>query len=315
MIGGYSLMPAAPEISAVVPVRDEQDSVVELAGRLQDALPPAHEILFVDDGSTDATWDRLSSVHEPGRIRLVKLRAPSGKSAAIMAGFARCRAPVIFTLDGDLQDDPSEIPEFLRALAEGHDLVVGWKRVRHDPLHKVAASRVFNFVMRLATGLELHDMNCGFKCFRAELAKSLSIYGDQHRFIPVFASHLGYRVGEIEVRHHPRRHGRSKYGFSRLIKGFLDLGTVMLRTRYRDRPAHALGFAALGLGASGFALLAIASLLRIHPAWASVAFALAISLCVSSAVLLVSGWLAELGLDRAVRGSASCLPEIEEVRD
>ena len=182
-------MSSQPEISVVIPVHNEEGSVEELARQLQAILPADHEILFVDDGSSDSTWNRLEGLHQPGRIRLVKFRGRQGKSAALMAGFARTRAPVVFTLDGDLQDDPAEIPAFLSKLNEGFDLVSGWKRVRRDPWHKVIPSRVFNFVMRKATGLSLHDMNCGFKCYRGELARSLRIYGDQHRFIPVFAAH------------------------------------------------------------------------------------------------------------------------------
>lgn len=308
-------MPSKPEISVVIPVRNEEESVEELARRLQGVLPPNHEILFVDDGSTDATWDRLAALHAPERLRLIKLQAPSGKSAALMAGFARCRAPIIFTLDGDLQDDPAEIAAFLAKQGEGYDLVSGWKKVRHDPLHKVAASRVFNFVMRHATGLMLHDMNCGFKCYRAEVAKSLLIYGDQHRFIPVFAQHAGYRVGEIEVRHHPRRHGRSKYGFSRLLKGSLDLGTVLLRTRYRDRPAHAFGLVALVLALAAAALFAPAAAGLLSPALTLVAFAVAMPLAASGAVFLASGWIAETLLDKSKRDPAANLPAVEDCLD
>lgn len=193
-------MSAPPEISVVIPVRNEEGTVEELARRLRKSLPAEHEILFVDDGSSDSTWSRLDELHDPDRLRLVKLRAPSGKSAALMAGFARTRAPVVFTMDGDLQDDPDEIPKFLAKLEEGCDLVSGWKRVRRDPWHKVLPSRIFNAVMRRATGIGLHDMNCGFKCYRGDLARSLRIYGDQHRFVPVFAAHRGFRVAEVEIR-------------------------------------------------------------------------------------------------------------------
>ncbi len=308
-------MPASPEISVVIPVRNEEASVEELARRLQEVLPLDHEILFVDDGSADATWSRLLSLYDPNRVRLVKFRAPRGKSAALMAGFARCRAPVIFTIDGDLQDDPSEIPSFLAKFHKGYDLVSGWKRIRRDPLHKVIASRLFNFVMRRATGLSLHDMNCGFKCYRADLAKSLRIYGDQHRFIPVFAEHMGCRVGEVEVRHHPRRHGRSKYGFSRLLKGFLDLGTVLLRTRYSDRPAHAFGLVALALSLASVALVATSLTPALHPVWASAAFAAAIALGLSAAAFLACGWLAEFLLQSSMSESDFHSLGIEEARD
>ena len=315
MIGDSSAMAAFPEISVVIPVRNEEGTVVELARKLQEVLPEAHEILFVDDGSTDGTWRKLMGIHEPDRVRLVKLRAPSGKSAALMAGFARCRAPIIFTLDGDLQDDPVEIPAFLAKLEEGYDLVSGWKRIRHDPLHKVAASRVFNFVMRRATGLALHDINCGFKCYRAELARSLVIYGDQHRFIPAFAEHMGYLVGEVEVRHHPRRHGRSKYGASRLLKGCLDLGTVLLRTRYRSRPSHAFGLAALAQAVTGLALFGLSATRLVHPALQAGAFLGAVCMGAGAAVFLACGWIAELRLDRSMHDAEFRAPSIEKTCD
>lgn len=308
-------MQDSPEISVVVPVRDEQATVAELERQLRDALAPNHEILFVDDGSTDGTWDALVSIHDPGRVRLVKFRVPSGKSAALMAGFARARAPIVFTLDGDLQDDPAEIPAFLERLEEGYDLVSGWKRVRRDPVHKVAASRVFNLVVRRATGIELHDMNCGFKCYRAEVAKSLKIYGDQHRFIPLFAVHQGFRVGEIPVGHRPRRHGRSKYGLGRLVKGSLDLGTVLLRTRFRDRPAHAFGFAALACLTASMAIWGVAGMRVVTPRIDLVLAPVAIALAIGAPVFLACGWLAEVVLDRAAGDPAPGAAVIEEIRD
>lgn len=308
-------MSAPPEISVVIPVRNEEGTVEELARRLQEALPAEHEILFVDDGSSDSTWSLLEQLHEPNRVRLVKLRAPSGKSAALMAGFARTRAPIVFTMDGDLQDDPDEIPKFLAKMEEGYDLVSGWKRVRRDPWHKVLPSRVFNAVMRRATGLRLHDMNCGFKCYRGELARSLLIYGDQHRFIPVFAVHRGFRVAEVEVRHHPRRHGRSKYGVSRLAKGFLDLGTVLLRTRYRSRPAHFFGGVALACALAA-GILAIPSLARLIPRPAALPALLAAgAFATTGIVFLTAGWLAEAQLDRGAPDPGLVLPDIEIARD
>ena len=308
-------MPDSPEISVVIPVRDEEATVVELERQLREALGPNHEILFIDDGSTDGTWNGLVSIHDPGRVRLVRLRVPSGKSAALMAGFARVRAPIVFTLDGDLQDDPAEIPAFLEKLREGYDLVSGWKKLRRDPVHKVAASRVFNVVMRRATGIELHDMNCGFKCYRTQVAKSLRIYGDQHRFIPVFAAHQGYRVGEVPVRHRPRRHGRSKYGVGRLVKGFLDLGTVLLRTRFRDRPAHAFGFAAIACLAASIAIWSVGASRLVHPGIALAVLPAAVVLGIGAAVFLAGGWLAEVFLDRAAGDAAPGATAIEETRD
>lgn len=308
-------MSATPEISVVIPVRNEEGTVEELARRLQEALPEEHEILFVDDGSSDSTWSLLEQLHDPDRVRLVKLRAPSGKSAALMAGFARTRAPIVFTLDGDLQDDPDEIPNFLAKMEEGYDLVSGWKRVRRDPWHKVLPSRIFNAVMRRATGIRLHDMNCGFKCYRGDLARSLRIYGDQHRFIPVFAVHRGFRVAEIEVRHHPRRHGQSKYGVSRLAKGFLDLGTVLLRTRYRGRPAHFFGGVALACALAA-GILAVPSLARLIPRPAALpALLVAGAFAATGIVFLATGWLAEAQLDRGAPDPGLVLPGIEIARD
>ena len=315
MIGHSPPMPANPEISVVIPVHNEEESVEELARQLQAVLPEEHEILFIDDGSTDATWQRLLGLQAPGRIRLVKFRSHVGKSAALMAGFARCTAPIVFTLDGDLQDDPAEIPAFRAKLAEGYDLVSGWKKVRHDPLHKVVASRFFNLVMRSSTGLGLHDMNCGFKCYRAEVAKSLNIYGDQHRFIPVFAAHQGYRVTEIVVRHRARRYGRSKYGLSRLAKGFVDLGTVLLRTRFRDRPAHAFGFLALCCGLGGVALLGLAMSPWLHMAGSWAALAVAVALGGGALAFLALGWTAEYMLHRSANDSAIPAATIEDTRD
>ncbi len=308
-------MPSAPEISVVVPVRNEEASVEELERQLRAVLPASHEILFVDDGSTDGTWGRLAGIHEPGRVRLVRFRAGAGKSAALMAGFARSRAPVVFTLDGDLQDDPTEIPAFLAKLREGYDLVSGWKRVRRDPLHKVAASRAFNLVMRLVAGIGLHDMNCGFKCYRAEVTRSLRIYGEQHRFIPVFAAHNGFRVGEIEVRHRPRRHGRSKYGLGRLAKGFIDLGTVLLRTRYRNRPAHAFGLAALACMAAAAVLAILAAAVPAGLRISILSMGCSLALATVSSVLMACGWLAETHLDISGGADRGDWPAIEEARD
>ncbi len=304
-------MAAKPEISVVVPVHNEQDDVAELARLLMEVLGPDDEIVFVDDGSADATWQELEKLHRPGRVRLVKLRANFGKAAALMAGFARTRGEVVFTMDGDLQDDPGEIPRFLAKLNEGFDLVSGWKKKRRDPRSKVVASRLFNVCARSLTRVNLHDMNCGFKCYRGELARSLRIYGELHRFIPALAAWQGYRVGEIEVRHRARRHGRSKYGFSRLFKGFFDLITVLLVTRFADRPAHAFGFAALGC-----------ALAALGPAAGWIAFprmtplgGLALFFALSAVVLFAAGWAAEIAVANAPRERAAPRFDIEETRE
>lgn len=236
-------MPAAPRLSIVVPVRDEQDTVRELAARIHGIVKDDYELIFIDDGSTDDTWERLVELHQPDRVRLLRFRGNSGKTAALMAGFGVARGETIVTLDGDLQDDPAEIPRFVAKLDEGYDLVTGWKKSRRDPGSKVISSRLFNFAVRRATGLRLHDVNCGFKAMRGEAARSLRIHGELHRLIPVLAAARGFRVTEIEVTHHPRRHGRSKYGIERMFRGLFDLLTVVLATWLIERPEHGFGWA------------------------------------------------------------------------
>ena len=296
-------MPESPRISIVIPVRDEEGSVEELARQLHHVLVRWHEIIFVDDGSSDGTAAKLKTLHDPGRLRVIRFRAPFGKTAALMAGFAATRGEIVLTLDGDLQDDPREIPRFLDRLAAGFDLVNGWKKTRRDPLAKVLPSRIFNYFVRQTTGLSLHDINCGFKAYRGDLARSLSLYGEMHRFIPVIAASQGYRVGEIAVKHRARRHGKSKYGFARLFKGFFDLGTVLLLTRFEERPAHGFGFAALGmfvLGLLSTALLGPAVALGRIPLAAA---AVPAGVCwVGAIILLAAGWVAEIVL---ANGSAA----------
>jgi glycosyltransferase involved in cell wall biosynthesis len=238
--------PEAPGISVLVPVLDEAPTVGELSARVAavlDLLGRSFEVVFVDDGSRDGTADAVRAAHEiDQRVRLVRLRRNFGKAAALTAGIDAARGAVVVTMDGDLQDDPDEIPRLLAALEDGGlDLVSGWKRRRRDPASKRWPSRLFNWVTRRMARVDLHDFNCGFKAYRREVLDEIAIYGELHRFIPVLASRRGFAVGEIEVTHHPRRHGVSKYGLDRLYKGFLDLLTVLFLTRYTPRPLHLFG--------------------------------------------------------------------------
>ncbi|MBI3694629.1 MAG: glycosyltransferase family 2 protein [Acidobacteria bacterium] len=277
-------------ISVVIPVANEQTTIEPLCRALEQAAPSPYEILFVDDGSTDGTWEEITKLHQAGRARGIRFRRNFGKTAALQAGFAATRGDVVFTLDGDLQDDPQEIPRFLEMLEQGCDLVSGWKKHRQDPFTKVIASRVFNVVVRWVSGVKLHDINCGFKAYRGELARALPLQGDWHRFTPLLAHAMGYRVGELVVTHHPRRHGRSHYGVSRLFKGFLDLITVMLVTRYEQRPSHGFGLAALVAVAAGVVLLVL-------PWWPYLI--LGVACLVSAVVLLAAGLVAEILVYRA----------------
>lgn len=241
--------------TTVIPVYNEAESLATLHGEL-DVVARAQgyelDVLFVDDGSTDGSWQvilRLAAA-DP-RVRGIRFRRNFGKAAALAAGFAAARGQLVLTLDADLQDDPAEIPRFVARLAENLDVVSGWKQVRHDPWHKVWPSRVFNALVSWLTGVRLHDHNCGMKCYRREVLAEVRLYGELHRFVPVLAHARGFRVGEIVIRHRPRRFGYSKFGLDRIVKGFLDLLTVKFLTGFGQRPQHALGTVGLGLFALG----------------------------------------------------------------
>lgn len=247
----------APDISVVVPVLNEVDTVGELSRQVAEVLAGegrSFEIIFVDDGSSDGTPERVKEIHaDDPRVKLVRLRRNFGKAAALCAGFDASSGEIIVTMDGDLQDDPHEIPRFLTKLEEEQlDLVSGWKKKRHDPISKRYPSLLFNWATRKMASVELHDFNCGFKAYRREVLDQIALYGELHRYIPVLASRRGFSIGEIAVRHHPRRHGTSKYGFDRFYKGLLDLITVLFITKYTRRPLHLFGFIGLASVSLGF---------------------------------------------------------------
>jgi dolichol-phosphate mannosyltransferase len=232
-------------LSAVIPVLNEADSLAALHGELS-AVAAEHgynlDVVFVDDGSTDGSWaeiERLAAA-DPC-VRGIRFRRNFGKAAALSVGFEAARGDVVFTLDADLQDDPREIPRFLAEIDKGLDCISGWKQVRHDPWHKVGPSRVFNWLVGVLTGVKLHDHNCGFKCYRREIFNEVRLYGELHRFVPVLAAARGWKIGEIVVNHRARKFGRSKYGVTRIVKGFLDLLTVYFLTGFEQRPQHLLG--------------------------------------------------------------------------
>lgn len=254
------------DVTVLVPVKDEAETVEELAvrvARVLDGLDKSFEIIFVDDGSGDGTPGRVRAARErDARVKLIRLRRNFGKAAALSAGFDHCRGRIVITMDGDLQDDPEEIPRFLETLeAKDLDLVSGWKRRRRDPASKRLPSLLFNWATRKLAGVDLHDFNCGFKAYRREVLEQISIYGELHRYIPVLASRRGFTVGEIEVNHHPRKHGVSKYGWDRLYKGLLDLITVLFITKYTRRPLHLFGAFGLLFLASGFTINSYLALL------------------------------------------------------
>ncbi|MDQ8699877.1 glycosyltransferase family 2 protein [Hyphomicrobium sp. LHD-15] len=249
-----------PSVTVVIPVKDEQDTLARLAEGIFEAVSghaKSAEIVFVDDGSKDKSWKVMQDLvlQHPGQVRALKLRRNFGKSIALAAGFKVAHGDVIFTMDADLQDDPKEIPRFLEALDGGLDLVSGWKRKRNDPLSKTLPSLLFNRATAWITGVPLHDFNCGFKAYRREVIEQLKLYGELHRYIPALANDAGFRIGEIEVEHHPRRHGVTKYGLERYVRGFLDLITILATTRYLQRPGHLFGGLGVGFGLLGSLVL------------------------------------------------------------
>ena len=262
-------------ISFVIPVYNEEESLAILHAEIADhcrSTEQSFEIVFVDDGSKDGSWPLVRKLAEADpRVRGIRFRRNFGKAAALSAGFSAAKGDIIFTLDADLQDDPAEVPRFLKVLEAGNDVVSGWKKIRHDPWHKTMPSRVFNGLVSWVTGVRLHDHNCGFKCYRAEIFKEVRLYGELHRFIPVLAAARGFRVGEVVVNHRPRKFGKSKYGVRRFIKGFLDLLTVKFLTGFGQRPQHMLG--SIGLlsflaGNLGLLYLAVTWVIRLwQPEW------------------------------------------------
>jgi len=296
-------------LSVVVPVFNEVESLAELYGELIDVARKQNydlEIIFVDDGSVDGSWDEIERLASTDpRVTGIRFRRNFGKAAALSAGFEVARGEIVFTLDADLQDDPREMPRFLTEMGNDLDVVSGWKKRRHDPWHKVGPSRVFNWLVGRLTGVRLHDHNCGYKCYRREIFDEVCLYGELHRFVPVLAAARGWRVGEIVVHHRARRFGQSKYGVRRIVKGFLDLLTVCFLTGYGQRPQHLLGTLGLlafflgGLGmlalSGGWVLTRLDSLpandLHLHE---RAAFYFSIVFLLFGAQLVSIGFLAEM---------------------
>jgi glycosyltransferase involved in cell wall biosynthesis len=293
-------------ISIVVPILDEKESLALLRDEIVRTASQAGldvQIIFVDDGSRDGSWDVISSLAaSDARVHGIRFRRNFGKAAALAAGFRAAHGDRIITLDADLQDDPQEIPRFLTALAD-YEVVSGWKHQRQDPWTKTLPSWVFNRMVSWVTGVHLHDHNSGMKAYRSEVFREVRLYGELHRFIPVLAAARGFRVGEIEIRHRPRRFGRSKYGVRRFIKGFLDLLTVKFLTGFGQRPQHLLG--SIGLlsfvaGGLGMAYLAYTWFVRLWdenaflPVHERALLTYALAALLLGAQLMSIGFLAEL---------------------
>ncbi len=252
-------------LSIIIPVLNEQDSLRPLWKEIQataDSAVDSFEVIFVDDGSTDGSWHLICDLaDDDSRVCGIRLRRNFGKAAALTAAMQAARGDLLLMMDADLQDDPAEIPEMLKRIDQGFDVVNGWKKHRLDPWHKVYPSRVFNWMVSRMTGLVLHDHNCGLKLFRSDVAQEIQIYGELHRFIPVLAHARGFKVTEIPVHHRPRQHGYSKYGVRRFLRGLLDLLTVTFLISFGRRPQHALGAVGIFFFAAGtFGLLYLSAL-------------------------------------------------------
>lgn len=287
--------------SIVIPVYNEEDSLNELVERIAKAtkdLQQPYEIVFINDGSTDKSQeviDRLASTHN--NIGSITFRKNFGKSAALSAGFKHVKYDIIFTMDADLQDDPVEIPRFLAEIENGYDLVTGWKENRLDPKEKTIPSKLFNAMTSKMSGLKLNDYNCGFKCYKREVLEEIDLYGELHRFVPFLAHKKGFKVKEIPVLHHERKHGVSKFGLERYARGFFDLLTVVFITNYINRPMHLFG----GIGSLFFGIGAILFTYLFFGRWifgesigASPLFSIAIFLIGSGVQIFIIGMLSEL---------------------
>jgi glycosyltransferase involved in cell wall biosynthesis len=246
------------DLSVIIPLYNEEDSLKELHQQLRTTLSRMnirYELLFVDDGSTDRSFQVLRDLKRVDKhVKIVRFRRNYGKAAALAVGFEKVNGNIVITMDADLQDDPAEIPALRRKLEEGYDLISGWKKVRHDPITKTLPSRFFNYVTRMLTGIKIHDFNCGLKAYRRDVVKTVKVYGELHRYIPVLAHWEGFRIGELVVQHRARRYGKTKFGLSRLWKGFLDLLTALFTTRFLRRPLHLFGMVGILAALVGLAI-------------------------------------------------------------
>ena len=235
------------DLTIVIPLLNERESLPELVGRLHTVIRDmgrSYEIILVDDGSRDGSWEEIERLHrQDHRVKGIRLGRNYGKSPALNEGFQAAEGNVVITMDADLQDDPAEVPELYRMIVEdGFDLVSGWKKKRYDPLSKTIPTKLFNATTRWASGVKLHDFNCGLKAYRKEVVKAIEVFGEMHRYIPFIAKKEGFhRIGEKVVLHHKRKYGVTKFGFDRFINGFLDLLTITFVFRFGKKPMHFFG--------------------------------------------------------------------------
>lgn len=238
-------MKSITELSIIIPVFNEEESILELAEEISGVmkeLSAEYELIFIDDGSRDSSYDKIKSLADKdSRINGVRFRRNYGKAAALSEGFRISKGKMIVTMDSDLQDNPAEIPGLMKKLDEGFDVISGWKKNRKDPWTKRFPSKIFNLVTRMMSGIRIHDFNCGLKIYRSDVIKTVKVYGELHRYIPVLAKLAGFNVSELVVNHRPRKFGKTKFGASRFLKGFLDLTTVLFLGKFERNPLHFFG--------------------------------------------------------------------------
>ena len=235
-----------PKVSIVIPAKNEEDTISMIYKQIDvvmNKLETTYEIVFVDDGSVDKTYEEMKKLNKkyPKKIAVVKHRGNWGKSIALQSGFKLARGEITITMDADLQDTPEEIPNFIKKIEKGYDLVSGWKKIRHDPISKTLPSKLGNKLASFLTGVKLHDFNCGFKAYRSQVVKNLNLYGELYKFIPIIAGKKNYKIAEIVVKHKKREFGKSKFGWERNAKGFLDIMTIFFITGYIKKPGHFFG--------------------------------------------------------------------------
>ena len=290
-------------ISIIIPVYNEEENVIPLNNRLKAVLENLgeYEIIFVDDGSKDNTFQKLGECAKAdSRVKIVKFRRNFGQSAAISCGFDQATGEIMITMDADLQLDPSDIPGMVKQIQEGSDVVCGWRKQRKDPfLTKKAPSRFFNWLTSKVTGLKIHDIGTPMRAYTAEVVNDISgnLYGELHRYIPVLAAWKGYKISEIEVNHNPREHGKSKYGSSRLLRGFFDLISVYFLEKYLSRPLHlfgTLGLLSLGLGMAISIYLGFLRIFYLEPLGDKPLFMLGVLMVVFGAQFITLGLLGEM---------------------
>ncbi|TLU86159.1 MAG: glycosyltransferase family 2 protein [Chlorobium sp.] len=313
-----------PSLSVIVPLFNERESLPELLDRLYAAMrekelhelfekPFSFEIIMVDDGSTDGSPEVIGNlIQEKPELRLISFQRNFGKTAALSAGFMAASGEYVCTIDADLQDDPFAIRTMLKKLQEGYDLVSGWKQERKDPFSKIFPSRVFNLVTRLFTGITIHDFNCGLKVYRRNVTSRLELHGEMHRYIPVLADWMGFRIAEVPVPHRARKFGNSKFGSSRFFAGLFDFLSVLFITRYLRRPMHFFGMAGLVSFVSGFLISLYVTLDKVllhKPVGNRPILFLGILLLILGVQLFSTGLLGELFITSISKGTPFAIRE------